>query len=45
MVGGWKTDSMLSRYNVVGEVDLRDAMEKLTTYNEAESRKVVEIAR
>ena len=29
MVGGWKTDSMFSRYNVTGEEDLRDAMEKV----------------
>ena len=44
-VGGWKTDSMFSRYNVTGEEDLRDAMEKVTTYNEVESRKVASIAR
>jgi integrase len=43
MVGGWKTDSMFSRYNVTGEEDLRDAMEKVTKYNEAESQKVVAI--
>ena len=40
-VGGWKTDSMFSRYNVTAEEDLRDAMEKVTKYNEAESQKVV----
>ena len=44
-LGGWKTDSMFSRYNVTDEEDLRDAMEKVTTYNEAESQKVVTIAR
>lgn len=36
---------MFSRYNVTDEEDLRDAMEKVTTYNEAESQKVVTIAR
>jgi len=41
MVGGWKTDSMFSRYNVTGEEDLRAAMEAVTKYNEAESKKVV----
>lgn len=45
MVGGWKTDSMFSRYNVTGEEDLRDAMEKLTKYNEAEGQKVVQMAK
>jgi len=44
-LGGWKTDSMFSRYNVCDEEDLRDAMEKVTTYNEAESQKVVQIAK
>lgn len=44
-VGGWQTDSMFSRYNVAAEEDLRDAMEKVTKYNEAESRKVVQIAK
>jgi len=44
MVGGWKTDSMFSRYNVTGDEDLRDAMEKVTKYNEAESKKVVAMA-
>lgn len=44
MVGGWKTDSMLSRYNVVGEADLRTAMEQLEKYSEAESKKVVAMA-
>jgi integrase len=42
-LGGWKTDSMFSRYNVCAEEDLRDAMEKVTKYNEAESQKVVAI--
>ncbi len=45
MVGGWKTDSMFSRYNVTGDEDLRDAMEKVTRYNEAESKKVLQMAR
>jgi integrase len=45
MIGGWKTDSMLTRYNVVGEADLEDAMQKLTAYSKTESKKVVEIAR
>jgi hypothetical protein len=44
MVGGWKTDSMFSRYNVTGEENLRDAMEKVTKYNEAESKMVASIA-
>lgn len=43
-VGGWKTDSMFSRYNVTAEEDLRDAMEKVTKYNQAESQKVVSMA-
>jgi hypothetical protein len=34
---------MFSRYNVCAEEDLRDAMEKVTKYNEAESQKVVAI--
>lgn len=44
-VGGWKTDSMFYRYNVTGEEDLRDAMEKVTKYNEEESKKVLQMAR
>jgi integrase len=44
-LGGWRTDSMFSRYNVTAEEDLRDAMEKVTTYNEAESQKVVQMAK
>jgi hypothetical protein len=32
---------MFSRYNVTAEEDLRDAMQKVTQYNEAESQKVV----
>jgi integrase len=44
-LGGWKTDSMFSRYNICAEEDLRDAMEKVTTYNEAESRKVASVAK
>lgn len=44
-LGGWKTDSMFSRYNVCDEEDLRDAMEKVTKYNEVESQKVVAIAK
>ncbi len=44
-VGGWKTDSMFTRYNVTAEEDLRDAMQKVTQYNEAESQKVVSIAK
>jgi hypothetical protein len=31
--------------NVTAEEDLREAMEKVTTYNEAESRKIASIAR
>lgn len=42
-VGGWKTESMFSRYNVCAEEDLRDAMQKVTKYNEAESQKVASI--
>jgi integrase len=44
-VGGWKTDSMFSRYNVTGEEDLRDAMQKVTIYNEGERQKIVSIAK
>lgn len=32
---------MFSRYNVTCEQDLREAMEKLMRYNDAESKKVV----
>ena len=42
-LGGWKTDSMFSRYNVCDEEDLRDAMQKVTAYNKSESQKVVAI--
>lgn len=45
LVGGWKTDSMFSRYNVCSETDLVDAMQKVTQYNEVESQKVVAISR
>jgi len=44
-LGGWKTDSMFSQYNVTAEEDLRDAMKKVTQYNEAEQQKVVFIAK
>ena len=44
-LGGWKTDSMFSRYNVCDEEDLRDAIEKVTKYNETESQKIVQIAK
>jgi len=40
-VGGWKTDSMFTRYNVTGEEDLREAMEKVTQYHKGEQQKVV----
>jgi len=43
-VGGWKTDSIFSRYNITSEEDLREAMQKVTQYNEAESQKVVQIS-
>jgi integrase len=43
-VGGWKTDSIFSRYNVTDEVDLQDAMRKVTQYNEVEGQKVVTMA-
>ncbi len=38
-VGGWKTDSMFSRYNLTTEEDLRDAMQKVMQCSEAESKK------
>jgi integrase len=44
-VGGWKTDSMFTRYNVTGEEDLRDAMEKVNEYHKAEQQRIVQIAR
>jgi hypothetical protein len=28
-IGGWKTDSVFRRYNIIDESDLRDAMQKL----------------
>jgi len=45
MVGGLKTDSMFSRYNVTGEEDLRGAMERVTKYNERESQKIAQMAK
>jgi integrase len=44
-LGGWKGDSMFSRYNVCDEEDLRDAMERVTKYNETESQKIVAMAK
>ncbi len=40
-VGGWLTDSIFTRYNVTGEEDVRDGMEKVMVYNKSESKKVV----
>jgi len=42
-VGGWKTDSISTRYDIISEEDLQDAVEKVSEYNEAESQKVVAI--
>ncbi len=42
-LGGWKTDSIFTRYNVDGEEDLREAVELLSKHNEAESQKVIQL--
>jgi hypothetical protein len=34
---------MFSRYNVTGEEDLRDAMQRVPQYNQAESQRLVSI--
>jgi len=36
---------MFTRYNVTGAEHLREAMEKVTQYKEAESKKIASIAR
>jgi hypothetical protein len=43
-IGGWKSDSILTRYNIITEDDLQQGMQKVFGYNEAESKKVVTIA-
>ncbi len=42
-VGGWKTDSIFTRYDIISEEDLQDTVEKVSKYNEAESQKVMTI--
>jgi integrase len=37
-LGGWKTDSVFRRYNIVSEGDLRDAIETLNKGNGANKR-------
>jgi integrase len=44
-IGGWKTDSILIRYNIITEDDVQQGMQKVIAYNEVESQKVVSIAR
>jgi integrase len=43
-IGGWKSDSILTRYNIITEDDVQQGMEKVIAYNEAESQKVVVMA-
>lgn len=44
-LAGWETDSIFRRYNIIDEVDLRDAMEKLTKYHKAEEQSVISITK
>ena len=44
-ITGHETPSMFTRYNITSEDDLRDAIEKVTKYNQAEQQKVVSIAK
>ena len=43
-ITGHETDAMFRRYNIT-EADLRDTMQKVTKYNNAEQQKVVSIAK
>jgi len=40
-VGGWRSRSIFTRYNVSSEADVVAAVKQVNLYNEAESRKVV----
>jgi hypothetical protein len=38
--GGWKTDSVFKRYNIIDEADLRDAVVKLETSQKENSQRL-----
>jgi len=42
-VGGWKADSIFTRYDIISDEDLQDTVEKVSKYEEAESQKIVTI--
>jgi integrase len=42
-ITGHRTNSMFKRYNITSEEDLRDAMKKVTKYNEQEAQHVVRL--
>jgi hypothetical protein len=44
-IGGSKTDSIFSRYNIISEEALQDGGERVSKYNEAGGQKVASIAR
>jgi integrase len=44
-IGGWKSDSILTRYNIITEDDLQQGMQKVIAYNEAESKKILQMAK
>jgi integrase len=39
-IGGWKTDSVFKRYNIIDEADLRDAVVKLETSQKENSQRI-----
>jgi hypothetical protein len=44
-MGGWKTRSMLTRYNIVDTSDIADAQAKMTAAFAATERKVIPLRR
>jgi hypothetical protein len=39
-IGGWKTDSVFKRYNIIDEADLRDAVVKLESSQKENSQRI-----